>query len=396
MTILFINTLYTPHHMGGAEISVQLLSEALVKKGHRVYVISLGKKQQVKRIDGVVSIYLKSRNIYSLLNTGQKAAWKRMLWHAIDTCNPYYYFQLKNIIRRIQPHVANTNNLQGFSLFTWKVLRKLKVPVIHTMRDYYILCHRTTLFKDGCNCDKLCFACQASFNVKKGFTILPDAYIGISRFIMAKHHELGVALNKPGFIVPNIVALPPSVPQRQYDGRNVKIGFIGRITTEKGIDYLFSELQKLSLSNYTLLLAGAYEEEYRSRLSQLYQPAGDIVFMGKTDAATFYNSVDMVIVPSAWWEPFGRVAIESMAWNKPVCIAAQGGLSDLYEPECMWQFQMQAGSLAGVLEEVLRQPAVLSHKAAACNRFITKYSADVVTEQFLHIALPLSHHYKKH
>lgn len=396
MTVLFINTLYTPHHMGGAEVSVQLLSEALVKKGHRVYVISLGNKRQVKRVNGVVVIYLRSKNIYSLLSAGKKPTWKRMLWHAIDTCNPHYYYQLKNIIRRIKPDVVNTNNLQGFSVFTWKVLRRLNLPVIHTMRDYYILCHRTTLFKDGCNCDKLCFACQTSFNVKKGFTDLPDAYIGISHFIMTKHHELGVALDKPGYIVPNIVELPTAPPQKQYDANHIRIGFMGRVTVEKGIDYLFSELHRLPLSNYTLVLAGVYDEAYKKELLQTYQPAGEIIFLGKTDAGSFYSSVDLVVIPSVWWEPFGRVAIEAMAWNKPLCIAAQAGLLDLYEPECMWQFQMQQGSLAGVLEAILRRPEVLVEKAAACGRFTTKYTANVVTEQFLHIAAPLSHHIKKH
>jgi glycosyltransferase involved in cell wall biosynthesis len=389
MTFLFINTLYAPNHMGGAEISVQLLSEALVNKGHRVYVISLGRTCAVKRVNGVVAVYLPARNVYGLLPAKQRPFWRRFLWHCIDTCNPSYYFILQQLLKRIRPDIVNTNNLQGFSVFTWKALRKLKIPVMHTLRDYYILCHRTTLFKCGQNCEKLCFSCEASFAVKKRFTYLPDVYIGISHFIMAKHHELGIGNHKPGYIIPNIVTLPRGVPEIQreaYDSRNVKIGFIGRVTAEKGVDYLFSELHRLPAANYTLLLAGAYDPAYKARLTAKYAPKGKILFLDKMDATAFYQSVDMVVVPSAWEEPFGRVAIEAMAWNRPVCIAAHAGLLDLYEPDCMWQFRMQAGSLANVLEQLLHQPEQLAVKAGQCSRFTEKYSAAVISEQFIHAA----------
>jgi glycosyltransferase involved in cell wall biosynthesis len=388
MTFLFINTLYSPNHMGGAEISVQLLSEALVQQGHRVYVISLAAAPAVKRINGVVSIYLRAKNIYGIAPAKRRPAWQRFIWHCIDTCNPAYFFVFKKLFRRIRPDVVNTNNLQGFSLFTWYALRRLKFPVIHTMRDYYILCHRTTLFRCGQNCTTLCFSCQASFTVKKHFTQLPDVYIGLSHFIMAKHHEAGIAQHKPGYIIPNIVTLPVNgqeLQRKEYTSSNIKIGFIGRVTAEKGTDYLFSEFGRLTGTNYTLLLAGAYEEAYKTTLLR-YAPAGKVLFMDKMNAAAFYKSVDIVVVPSVWEEPFGRVVIEAMAWNRPVCIAAHAGLLDLYEPDCMWQFQMQPGSLSGLLEQVLQQPDDIAVKAAQCSRFTGKYSAATVAEQFIHVA----------
>lgn len=389
MTFLFINTLYAPNHLGGAEVSVQLLSEALVKQQHRVYVISLGQHNAVKRLNGVVAIYLKARNIYGLLPARRRPSWKRFLWHCIDTCNPMYYGLLKRLVKRIEPDIVNTNNLQGFSVFTWRVLKKLDIPVMHTMRDYYILCHRTTLFTCGKICRELCFSCQMSFNAKTNFTHLPDVYIGISHFIMTRHHEAGVAIAQPGYIIPNIVSIPQHMhpgEQTDCDSNNIRIGFIGRITEEKGIDYLFSELSHLSSGNYTLLLAGAYDAGYKETLLQQYALAGKVLFMDKMDAGTFYQSVDLVVVPSAWEEPFGRVAIEAIAWNKPVCIAAQAGLLDLYEPDCMWQFQMQAGSLRAVLQQLLQQPGTISQKAAECHRFTGKYSADTVSAQFIRVA----------
>jgi glycosyltransferase involved in cell wall biosynthesis len=383
MTLLFINTLYYPNQMGGAEVSVQLLAESFAQQGHKVFVISLHHTQQVKRINGVIAIYVKIRNIYGLFSTS-KSGWKRLFWHLIDTVNPGYHFALKTIIQRIQPDVINTNNLQGFSVFTWRIIRRLKIPIVHTFRDYYLLCHRTTLYKNGKNCDGLCLSCKLAYTAKKPFTQLPDAFVGISKFILNRHRQMNMAVTKPGYVIPNIVAPPVNntALTASVDHTNVRIGFIGRLTPEKGIDYLFGELAALSHNNYTLVLAGVYDESYKTALLQQFEPAGTIQFMGKTEAATFYNQVDLVVVPSAWQEPFGRVAVEAMAFNKPICIAANGGLQDIFEPECMWQFDMKPGSLSAVLHQILQNPQQLMVKAAACSRFMPKYSAATISGKY--------------
>lgn len=44
MKILIVNTIYAPFKVGGAEVSVQLLAEELVKNGHSVLVVTLHDK----------------------------------------------------------------------------------------------------------------------------------------------------------------------------------------------------------------------------------------------------------------------------------------------------------------------------------------------------------------
>jgi len=41
--------------------------------------------------------------------------------------------------------------------------------------------------------------------------------------------------------------------------------------------------------------------------------------------------VDVVVVPSRYAEPFGRVAIEAMAWNKATIAAGHGGLLEIIQ-----------------------------------------------------------------
>ncbi|GGH80359.1 glycosyltransferase involved in cell wall biosynthesis [Filimonas zeae] len=383
MTLLFVNTLYYPNHLGGAEVSVQLLCEALYKLGHKVYILSQGDKRNVTRHNGVITIYLPFKNFYPVIRPSTRF-WVKALWHVVDTLNFGYYFLMRRLIRRIQPQVVNTNNMQGFSLLTWRALAGKQHVLLHTMRDYYILCHRTTLYKNGCQCGQLCTSCSAAFAVKKHTCKVPDAFIGISSHILNRHLQHGVGEQKITAVVPNIITSPNvQDSNRVPEAGNIRIGFIGRLTPEKGIPFLFEELSRLKQGNYTLVLAGAYEPQYQQMLTLQYPLKGKVVFMGKTDPEVFYRDVDMVVVPSAWEEPFGRVAIEALAYNKPVCIAARGGLTDLYEPECMWQFYMRSGSLTSVLEEVLQNPHSITHKAAQCSRFMYKYSEETVAAQFM-------------
>ena len=48
MRIMILNSLYYPYRVGGAEISVQLLAEQLVKLENEVKVITLHDKKEIK------------------------------------------------------------------------------------------------------------------------------------------------------------------------------------------------------------------------------------------------------------------------------------------------------------------------------------------------------------
>lgn len=387
MRILFVNTLYYPNQLGGAEVSVQLLCEALYKQGNQVYVLSLAGKRGVRRLNGVVTIYVPYKNVYAVTKPDDRP-WKKMLWHIIDTLNVAYYFLIRRLLSRIQPDIVNTNNMQGFSLFAWRLLKRRGTVLIHTMRDYYILCHRTTLYKNGCQCNRLCWSCSASFAIKKRYCKLPDAYIGISSHIITKHEQFQVVTDQPTWVIPNIVGtpLPGSILKRNAVLSDIRIGFLGRLTSEKGVDFLFREMSRLQQANYTLVLAGAYQPQYKEMLLSQYTLKGNVQFMGKVNAADFFNAVDIVVVPSAWEEPFGRVVIEALSYHKPVCVAAKGGMVDLYEPDCMWQFEMKAGSLASIMEMILQQPEIIAQKALDTSRFLYKYSEAEVTQRFIDAA----------
>ncbi|WP_153800199.1 glycosyltransferase family 4 protein [Foetidibacter luteolus] len=382
MRLLFINSLYYPNHIGGAEVSVQTLAETLAGQGHEVFVLSLGSKEYSTSHNGVNCYFIRTSNLYSITEAKQQHGWKKLVWHLLDSFNFLYRRKIKSLLAQIQPDVVNSNNIQGFSPFIWRVIKQQGLPLVHTMRDYYLMCYRTTLFKNNSNCNGLCTMCNLTYQLKKGFFKYPDAFIAISRFTAQQHIAYKVINNKPIQVIANSV-LPQQQVTANQPGDNIVFGFIGKVIPEKGIEYLLEEIRSLPAgSNYQLLIAGAYEPAYKKYLDEQYGVADNIQFAGKMNAAHFYNQVNVVIVPSLWNEPFGRVPVEAANFNRPVCIANVGGLQDLYDSSCMWQFSMVKGSLAGILAAIIGQPAQVQEKTAGCKTYAQKFNPAYTAEQF--------------
>jgi len=389
MKILFVNTLYAPFRVGGAEVSVQTMAEGLAASGHRVYVLTLGYQQSVRKLNGVVIVTIRTKNLYHIEKAAGQPSIKKLIWHLLDSCNPFYRTAIGNLLDRIKPDVVNTNNIQGFSPKIWKIVKKHKIKLVHTMRDYYLMCHNTTMYTKCGDCQQLCFACNVTWKIKKNYLDLPDGFIGISKFILDQHLRFGIGAQKPVKVIANgisVQTIPP--PEVKHPSSPVILGFIGKVNVQKGVDFLFSELAKLpAKTHFKLLVAGKAEPGFQEMLTEKYQGKFDFTFLGKTDANSFYRQIDLALVPSAWNEPFGRIPIEAVAALTPVCLAYKAGLAELYNEQQMWRFDMQENSLKSLLEPILVHPELIAEKSRACKGIDDFYLPALLNEQltdFIH------------
>ena len=96
--------------------------------------------------------------------------------------------------------------------------------------------------------------------------------------------------------------------------------YLGRIMKEKGIDELFSAVQRLhrELENgFVLDLVGFFEDEYKQKVSQL-EAAGIAVFHGfQEDPRPWYAMADCVVLPS-YHEGMSNVLLEAAATGRPI------------------------------------------------------------------------------
>ncbi len=107
------------------------------------------------------------------------------------------------------------------------------------------------------------------------------------------------------------------------DGAGLHIGFMGRITEEKGIEYAIRAVRAMTDPTVRLLIAGDYETVAGgSNIAQLRAEAGDdprirfLGLLGGTAINDFYASIDVFALPSIA-ESFGIVQAEAMMVGVP-------------------------------------------------------------------------------
>ena len=110
------------------------------------------------------------------------------------------------------------------------------------------------------------------------------------------------------------------------DGTARRVLFVGRFDHQKGVDVLLDAMQALDGQAYAWLAGGAVVSESLQR--DWPRNVGLAGWIERSRLQAYYNSCDLVVVPSRW-EGFGLVALEAMRAGKPVVAPRVGGLTEL-------------------------------------------------------------------
>lgn len=135
---------------------------------------------------------------------------------------------------------------------------------------------------------------------------------------------------------------PPRLAERGTSSSEpLRIGFIGRLSTLKGLDVLAEAVARLSTDLHVrLVVAGddrfVPEESLSPVRSALGRVADRVDMIGWVDREAFHGAVDMVAVPSSWDEPFGLVAAEAMARRSPLLVTDAGALPEIVGSDHPW------------------------------------------------------------
>lgn len=329
MKILIVNTLYHPYKVGGAEVSVQLLAEGLVNAGHQVRVVTLHEKN-VKKIDsinGVEVSYLPLFNKYWPYSDYVPTKLEKLVWHIVDTYNLVMAKRVEKEILQFQPDIVNTNNLAGFSVAIWDIVKKHNIKLVHTSRDYYLFHPNCTLFKNGKIQSLSSFEVKIWSFIKRKMSRKVDYYIGISKFILDFHMENGFFKDKKtNFIYNPVNKISKSIT---YEKTKV-IGFIGRLSEDKGFDNFCSIAKNNKSEDLKFIAAGKFSNDKDSEILKAQANDANIELLGFVDLQEFINKVDAVVLPIKWNEPFGRVVVECALAGVAVYTNKMGGVTELF------------------------------------------------------------------
>jgi glycosyltransferase involved in cell wall biosynthesis len=115
----------------------------------------------------------------------------------------------------------------------------------------------------------------------------------------------------------------------------------GRLVSKKGHNHFLQAGKHLivhcpNLKIYLVIIGGSFsadQDVYRLSLTKLaydLQISENVIFTGyQADIKPYLNDIDVVAVPSLWAEPFGRTALEPMAFGIPVVGYDAGGLGEI-------------------------------------------------------------------
>jgi glycosyltransferase involved in cell wall biosynthesis len=162
------------------------------------------------------------------------------------------------------------------------------------------------------------------------------------------------------------------------------VGYIGRLEPLKGVEVLLRANELLPDEGFTVAIAGTGPEEYVEAL-RAGTNRRNMRFLGFVNPAQFFRAVDVVVVPSLWEEPAGRVIHEAYAYGVPVIASRLGGPPEMVvEGRTGYLFEAgDARALADALERVRRNgPGAMSR---ACFEESAKYDAEKIAGQYMEV-----------
>jgi glycosyltransferase involved in cell wall biosynthesis len=381
MKIAIINTLYAPNKVGGAEKSVQTLAENFSDLGNEVIVICLGKEDANYKLNGVIIHAVKIKNDFWPFEINNKNSFHKLIWHLKDASNNKYNDFLHHLFLDYKPDVLLTNNISGFSTKVWRIASNLNIKIVHTLRDYYLQCPKSTKFKNGLNCSNLCNDCNFLSTPKKKDSSKVNYLIGISNYILSDHIDKGYFKGVQNEVIFNgFETQKKSINSREVT--NV-FGFIGQVNKTKGIELILESFSNLSESSWKLLIAGTVDEKYLKHLNKINNSI-QIEYLGYVDSSKFFEMIDVLIVPSLWNEPFGRVVIESILHSKPVIASNVGGIPELLINNKQFVFRPKVKELRTLIQKIILNSNFLDEFKFE-KTYLEKFNIKNTVQQYLEL-----------
>jgi len=384
--ILIINTLYYPLRVGGAEKSVQFLAESLAARGHAVSVATLGTEQVLtKNIFNNVTVYrLPIANIYHPTQAGTARSAYKFLWHIKDIYNYNMYNYIYKIMQDTLPNIVHTHNIAGFSVAIWAAAKRLGLPLIHTLRDYYLACPKTTMFANGKNCAKPCLQCQMFSAYKRQASKHVDIVTGVSAFVLRRHLKLNYFPYSKIKVIYNPYGQHPIERRGLPTSAGIRFGFIGAINQAKGIERLLAAYAKVRNAPGALLVAGKGTEEYMQHLTIQY-PDTSFEFLGFVQPADFFSRINVLVVPSLWHDPAPRVVLEAMSYGVPVIGSNRGGIPELVG-DAGWVFDPDhPDELRELMEHLARNPGIVEEYSRRALKHVAAFDADTSVQEYIDV-----------
>jgi glycosyltransferase involved in cell wall biosynthesis len=393
MKILQVNTLFAPRLYGGAEVFLKRFSESLVARGHQVLVACLSPDPKQHGDDQLRVHELELKNLYWPFDGARYGRVLKAAWHLRNSFGCGGAAQLGALLECEKPDLVHTHNLSGLTTAVWPTTCAHGVPLVHTIHDYALLCPSATMFRKDANCATQCLGCRVLSRLHRHRSGSVDTVVGVSSFALDQHTRSGFFSRARQHVIHNgnphtdlsEADQPRSLPETP------RIGYLGRLAPSKGIELMLDALAPLVPQRCHVQVAGSGTAGYERELKSRCEPRG-VRFVGRVDASRFLSTIDVLVVPSLWHEPFGLVLCEAMDAGVPVVASAVGGIPEIVA-HGQSGFLFQRGNGEELRDHVIRlieDRELYCRMSHCCRERAETHSFDRMVDSYLRVYEQLS------
>ena len=298
-------------------------------------------------------------------------------------------------LRTFHPDVIVFHHLVRLSLQLPVLAADAGIPAAYVLHDYYWLCPSYSLFAwdvDVCpgGSPRRCATCLHTsrygraghlFLLSLGVLavwwrnrvvrrVLPTipVFITPSAALVGHMAKRGMALTRSA-VVRNGQEPVTDHPAVGASPSSVRFGYIGIVSPKKGLDVLAEAFRgalgrKLTIRGFPSEVAVAAFRAAHPALEakiECFDP----------DRASFYQTVDVVVVPSIWLENQPMVILEAFAHGRPVLASRIGGLPEMFREGQGGRFFTagDARSLRRIASELAADPLAVVRLAQSIPRW---------------------------
>lgn len=296
---------------------------------------------------------------------GKMAVVRSTIW------NSKVRIELDDLIANTKPDIVHFHNtFPLISVSAYAAAKKHNVPVVQTLHSFRMICPGSTLMRDGKICEKcvgktfalpsVAHGCYRGSKLASGVVAARNAIhrLGgtwkknVNKFIALTDHSRDLFV-KAGVPAHQIVVKPnfvrPDPGQRNSEGEYAI--FVGRLSHEKGVGVLLDAWQKQGCTT-PLVIVG--DGPMRDLVKDAAAENSIISYLGQIPFKQVLKKIrdsKLLIMPSVWYETFGRTMIEAFATGVPVIASNIGAMKEVVTNE-LTGLHFEAGSAQDLASKI--------------------------------------------
>lgn len=335
---------------GGAEQACYRMIKLLSKEGHEIKVLSLPPAKEMK--EGFAPFPIKTIENYSGKILGRYLKKIKLTFLPFD---PLSFLHFCRILKRMKPDILHLHRFNLLSFSVVQSARRLGIPTLVTIYDYWSMCPRGMLLdKGGEVCQRFqgpsCIGCYefGKFRSLQNFFLARrkrtfdfflkriEAFIVLSSSSSHILQRYGIDKEKI-HVIPQAFSFPKIDIKKSKGWERLSILYTGWITPHKGLHIIIEALPLIleEIPEVKLYIIGEWDNgEYGKRVKNLierHRLNKHLFILGKksySEVEKYLQKANVVVIPEQWENMSPVILVEAMAHAKPVVASAIGGLPE--------------------------------------------------------------------